>query len=91
MREEIEKIIKTQQDYTRECTLANGNGIQESIDKPNREYATDQILTLLDKEIQKAKIEELLTHAPDWVEINDDGTVNPTAVFDRIRQLEKGE
>lgn len=59
LREEIEKIIKTQQDYTRECTLANGTGIQESIDKPNREYATDQILTLLDKEIQKARINEL--------------------------------
>jgi len=84
LREEIEKIIKTQQDYTRECTLANGNGIQESIDKPNREYATDQILTLLDKEIQKARKDELVELMRYQLSVD-------IYIQDRLKQLEKGE
>lgn len=77
LREEIEDILD--------------NMPYEDFGIPDTDLLVDQILILLDKEIHKARIEELLTHAPDWVEINDDGTVNPTAVFDRIRQLEKGE
>lgn len=38
--------------------------------------------------IVEARIEELKLHATEWVEINEDGTINPTVVHDRIKQLQ---
>lgn len=39
--------------------------------------------------INDAVIDELECHAKEWVVINEDGTINPTAVHDRIKELKE--
>jgi len=78
MREEIEKILEQTQNnsirYGKVTPLANKN-------------STDQILTLLDKEIQKARLDEMnrmleKLKSGEWKSF-------ATEVTDRIKQLEK--
>jgi hypothetical protein len=49
---------------------------------------TDKVLALIADQCRLAVIEELKQHAPEWVEINEDGTINPSVVYDRIKTLE---
>jgi hypothetical protein len=52
------------------------------------EYLEQAIATLIQRKQLESKIYELKLHAPDWVVINEDGSVNPSVVYDRIAELE---
>lgn len=50
--------------------------------------AKSLIMELISEAVNKAVLTELKLHATEWVEINEDGTINPSVVHDRIIDLE---
>lgn len=78
------------QDQIREALINHGcsecRGWEDSKYTPE---ATQAILDIIDSATREAVIEELKLHAPEWCEINEDGSINPRAVYDRIAQLQE--
>ena len=48
----------------------------------------ENLKALIADQCRLAVIQELELHAPEWVEINEDGTINPSVIYDRIKLLE---
>lgn len=81
-----------------DMVMPKGEAMREKIEKaldskvdgfPSQKLAIDQILTLLDKEIRKARVEELKWIKREYKKLQ---TFVPSTLIieDRIKQLEKG-
>lgn len=77
--EKLEEIRSALCDWNKPSKMASID-LEENVEKVAR---------LIDSATREAVIEELKLHAPEWCEINEDGSINPRAVYDRIAQLQE--
>jgi len=75
-KQQIEGIVR---DYDTWCLCGN----DECLKSMNFIQAVEAIGRLF----TEARIEELRLHATDWVEISENGVINPSVVYDRIAEL----